>query len=1166
MDRTRRYRTALSATIFVTLGLAGCAQESSDLPSSVTIAQEPEHRMEVQSFMPVTTPVPTPEPVSECVDRDGDHHGVGCADGPDCNDDNASVTDECTRCIRPTEGCECTADAAPVSCGRPEAGACATGVRVCQDGRWSACLGYRASALIAADSDSCGNVCDPTCRRIVDCPTAGDMLPPDSTALQFGAQAAAAFCPTGAAPGGVTPACESAPGGPYVRSVSPTSWIDACAAAGSQRLLVSSDEGVVPVTIPFTFAFYGVPYNSARLSANGYVSFSDAAPQWTNSMLPNSTVPNSIFAFWDDLIQRSTGVCVATVGTAPNRTFVAEWLDGTFFPAAGTDTHLTFEVQLSEATSTVDVRYLTMTGENTRATGASATVGVQQGAGGSYDLVAYNTPNVTNAGVGFRWTPSATSTRCPRGVYRRVFEGNCPGTDTTQVPVWGALNYTAYVPVGSAIRFEVRAAETAAGLATSPAYRLPDAPRTTGTTAVPNTLDLGVWLRSVHPLLERARFIELRAYLDPGANFDTPPTLGSTEVRYNCIPSEFATTCRNGTPCAAANPCHRGEVQCDSLGRAVCADMGMLAAGTGCGVGMYCSNTGVCGACDEGAACNLSNACQIGRVTCASGSPQCVAAANRPAGTVCGVANSGNYTRDASAFGWFDACNAPGHTTVLALSADGSEYVTLPFPFRFYGTERNDATISANGYMAFPSAPVNWVNGALPESTFGAAVVPFWDDLVMREGVCLATYGASPDRLFVAQWSNADFQDRGGSGNAGARLNFEIVLEEASQAVSVIYGDMFGDGRATGSGATIGIQSGDSTRFNQVSVNAAGTVAPGTSFRWSPPISGICNGSGTCTTCTTTEVCDGIDNNCNALIDDAIADVSCGVGACRRTVSGCTRGSVPTCTPGAPTTEICNTIDDDCDGMVDEGCNGAIACPADRSMLAGDTTSLALTRTGTVSNIAWTVVTGPDGGASSAVWNPAPPTSATETFRPIIVGAYRIRATARDGFNNPLSCEFNVTAGGRGIRVELTWDGSGDLDLHMHNQTNTAWYNNGGANDCHYARLSTSWGAVLDVDNVTANGPENIRVNTPTIGADYTVAVHHYANGAGRRATVKIYCGAGTTPINTFVSAPMTGNQTGNCTNNTFWRVARINADSMGGCTVTTLNTTQTSTAACNAF
>lgn len=78
--------------------------------------------------------------------------------------------------------------------------------------------------------------------------------------------------------------------------------------------------------------------------------------------------------------------------------------------------------------------------------------------------------------------------------------------------------------------------------------------------------------------------------------------------------------------------------------------------------------------------------------------------------------------------------------------------------------------ISANGYLAFPSAPINWMNTALPENSFGDGVFPFWDDLAMRDGVCLATYGASPDRLFVAEWSNADLEDRGGAGNAGARL------------------------------------------------------------------------------------------------------------------------------------------------------------------------------------------------------------------------------------------------------------------------------------------------------------------------------------------------------------------------------------------------------------
>jgi hypothetical protein len=1170
MDRPFSTQLTVSGLILFALGAASCSVEPAASPaaepSAAPVVPSPKDRASDEPAAPSPFEIVAPTPEGACEDADGDLHGQGCAAGPDCDDANATVTGECTRCIRPEEGCECAAGAPSVPCGDTREGVCGTGVRVCDGGRWSSCLGFSVQPIIAATHAACDGFCDPTCRQIVDCPTDGDAMPANSTGVRFGAEAAAVFCPAGSAAGGITNACEVAPGGPYLRSISPRVWIDACAAAGSTRVLINSDEGVTVVPMPFTFSFYGVPYTSARVSANGYLSFSDAAPQWVNSMLPTSSVPNSVFAFWDDLIQRSTGVCVATVGAAPDRTFVAEWVDSSFFPANDPDTHLTFEVLLDERTSTVDVRYLQMTGEGDRATGGSATVGVQQGAGSSYDLVAYNTPGVTVAGNGFRWTPSATSTRCPRGEYRRVFDGACATpTEPTNVPIWGSLSYSATVPTGSSIHFDVRAADSVAELQTATVYRLPDAPRGATATSVPTSLNLGAWLRAVQPRLERARMVEVRAYLDPGAAFDSPPTLGSMEVQFNCVPSETPTVCRGGASCFVTNNCHQGQVQCDSEGRPRCVDMGQLPAGTNCGTGTFCTAAGTCDACDEGAACTLSNACLIGRVSCASGAPQCVAAANRPAGTVCGVNNNGNYRRDASPFGWFDACNAPGHTIVLAGAADAATTVALPFPFRFYGTARTDVMIAANGYMAFPAAPINWVNGALPETSFGDAILPFWDDLVMREGVCVATYGASPDRLFVAQWSNADLEDRGGTGNIGAQLNFEVVLEEASQSVSVIYGDMHGDARATGSGATVGIQSADNVRRDQVGFNTAGVVASGGSYRWSPPISGICDGAGTCSSCTTSEVCDGLDNNCNALIDDAVPDITCGVGACRRTVVGCLRGAVPVCTPGAPTTEICNTIDDDCDGMVDEGCNGSIACPADVSMNAGNTTALTLGTLGTVSNITWTVISGPSGGASSAIWNPAPPTSRNETFRPIIVGAYRIRVDARNGFNAPIGCEFNVTAQGHGIRFELTWDGTGDLDIHLHNSVNSAWYNST-VNDCHYSRMSTAWGAVLDVDNVTRNGPENIRLDTPTIGETYTVAVHHYANGAGRRATIKVYCGAGTTPVSTFVSAAMTGTQAGNCTNNSFWRVARVTANAMGSCTVTPINTVTTSTNACSNF
>ena len=70
---------------------------------------------------------------------------------------------------------------------------------------------------------------------------------------------------------------------------------------------------------------------------------------------------------------------------------------------------------------------------------------------------------------------------------------------------------------------------------------------------------------------------------------------------------------------------------------------------------------------------------------------------------------------------------------------------------------------------------------------------------------------------------------------------------------------------------------------------------------------------------------------------------------------------------------------------------------------------------------------------------------------------------------------------------------------------------------------------------------------------------------AGRVATVKIYCGptAGTTPSVIYTSPTLTGSSSGNCTSNMFWKVANVRINSDGSCTITPINTTTTSSAAC---
>jgi hypothetical protein len=86
------------------------------------------------------------------------------------------------------------------------------------------------------------------------------------------------------------------------------------------------------------------------------------------------------------------------------------------------------------------------------------------------------------------------------------------------------------------------------------------------------------------------------------------------------------------------------------------------------------------------------------------------------------------------------------------------------------------------------------------------------------------------------------------------------------------------------------------------------------------------------------EVCDGLDNDCNGMIDDGIPEGgACGssMGRCMPGVQRCVMGRM-VCEGGVgPRAEECNCIDDDCDGMIDEmGAGGTALCGGD-SVCAG---------------------------------------------------------------------------------------------------------------------------------------------------------------------------------------------------------------------------------------
>ncbi len=83
------------------------------------------------------------------------------------------------------------------------------------------------------------------------------------------------------------------------------------------------------------------------------------------------------------------------------------------------------------------------------------------------------------------------------------------------------------------------------------------------------------------------------------------------------------------------------------------------------------------------------------------------------------------------------------------------------------------------------------------------------------------------------------------------------------------------------------------------------------------------------------ETCNGQDDDCDGEVDEGTVLLSCGIGACHTTVPSCVDGAPQTCTPLAASTEICDGIDNNCDGVVDEGCGCIHVAPYGASTNTG---------------------------------------------------------------------------------------------------------------------------------------------------------------------------------------------------------------------------------------
>ena len=147
---------------------------------------------------------------------------------------------------------------------------------------------------------------------------------------------------------------------------------------GTDLMQSDDDNDVVP--IGFSFDFYGTAYTSVSVNSNGSLVFGGTYLTYSNACLPRTSTPTNFAApFWDDLYPPGGGsVRYQTLGSAPNRQFVARW-NVPHYPTSG-GTLYDFTVVLNETTNDIEYCYdNVVVGGAGIDSGGSATVGINRG-------------------------------------------------------------------------------------------------------------------------------------------------------------------------------------------------------------------------------------------------------------------------------------------------------------------------------------------------------------------------------------------------------------------------------------------------------------------------------------------------------------------------------------------------------------------------------------------------------------------------------------------------------------------------------------------------------------------------------------------------------------------------------------------------------------------
>lgn len=156
-------------------------------------------------------------------------------------------------------------------------------------------------------------------------------------------------------------------------------WID-ISDTGTAVLANTDDSWVENIDLGFFFNYYGTDYSRLAISTNGLVFSGVASGQYDNQPIGQSPgVHGFVAAFWDDIVtwnSTTSAVYYETLGTAPNRTFVVEWVDCQHYSTSPTG--VTFEAVLYEGSNNIKLQYSNVSfGVVSYDNGGSATVGIE---------------------------------------------------------------------------------------------------------------------------------------------------------------------------------------------------------------------------------------------------------------------------------------------------------------------------------------------------------------------------------------------------------------------------------------------------------------------------------------------------------------------------------------------------------------------------------------------------------------------------------------------------------------------------------------------------------------------------------------------------------------------------------------------------------------------